>query len=258
MEIRNLALQILTSSSLEDKLFSPKELTDVHSGTVLRIDEPARAPHMQFQRRGSRERLPPFEQHHLADNRAVCLHRFAGHELLAVEMMAYALLAFPEAPKSFRKGVAHTLLEEQEHVRLYAARLKEMGVTFGDLPLYRHFWMHTPALHTPLHYVSLMSLTFEMANLDFAPHYGESFEKVGDSSSAGLMGTIFHDELRHVRFGLTWLNNFKEQGVTPWQTWLSSLSPKVHPRRAKGFIFSRKARELAGVDCEWIDQLSKL
>jgi uncharacterized ferritin-like protein (DUF455 family) len=257
MEIREFARQILEGASLEEKLFSPEALTDHAPGTALRIDDPARSAEMRFTKRGAKEKLPSFQEHHKAENRAICLHRFAGHELLAVEMMAFALLAFPEAPKTFRKGVAHTLMEEQEHVRLYAARLKEMGVNFGDLPLYRHFWTHTSALHTPLQYISLVSLTFEMANLDFAPHYGASFEKAGDTVSAGLMATIFADELRHVRFGLNWLHNFKPEGANPWQTWLSSLSPKVHPRRAKGLIYSREARLAAGVDLEWIDELYK-
>lgn len=258
MEIRELAERILSAQTLDEKLFFPEELTDENPGPPLRFDEPSRPSHMGFSRRGAKEKLPSFADHGKEENRIICLHRFAGHELLAVEMMAFALLAFPDSPKSFRKGVAHTLKEEQGHVLLYAERLKEMGATFGDLPLYRHFWMHTSFLQTPLQYISLMSLTFEMANLDFAPHYGSSFEKVGDFQSANLMKTIFTDEIRHVRFGLKWLKNFQSPEHTPWETWLSSLSPKVHPRRAKGFLYSRSARQEAGVDAEWIANLEKL
>ena len=65
--------------------------------------------------------------------------------------------------------------------------MERLGITFGDLPLYRHFWKHTPHIQSPLHYISMMSLTFEMANLDFAPMYGQSFAPFGDIDSAGLM-----------------------------------------------------------------------
>lgn len=257
MELREFALRILTATTLEDKLLTPGSLTDLVPGPALRIDEPSRPAHMGFGRRGAKEKLPPFSEHHKLENRALCLHRFAGHELLAVEIMAFALLAFPDAPKSFRKGVLNTLMEEQGHVRLYCDRLQKMGVTFGDFPLYRHFWTHTPSLQTPLQYVSMMSLTFEMANLDFAPHYGHSFEKVGDFDSAALMATIFADEIRHVRFGLTWLNNWQTD-LPPWETWLASLSPKIHPRRAKGLIYSPDARASAGLPPSWILNLARL
>ena len=101
--------------------------------------------------------------------------------------MAFTLLAFPDAPSSFRSGVAHTLCEEQGHVRLYMEQMKQLGIQFGDLPLYRHFWKHTPYIQSPIHYISMMSLTFEMANLDFASMYGKSFAHFGDVDAAELM-----------------------------------------------------------------------
>ena len=119
--------------------------------------------------------------------------------------MAYALLRFPEAPSTFRRGVANTLKEEQEHVRLYLRQMERLGIRFGDLPLYRHFWCHTPYLTSPISYISVMSLTFEMANLDFAPMYGQSFDRHGDKEAAALMARILKDEISHVSFGWHWL-----------------------------------------------------
>src|SRR5665647_2461435 len=100
--------------------------------------------------------------------------------------------------------------EEQGHVRLYMDQMKRLGVNFGDLPLYRHFWNHTPYIQSPMHYVSIMSLTFEMANLDFAPMYGKYFSHFEDHESALLMATILKDEISHVRFGWQWLRKMKE------------------------------------------------
>ena len=201
------------------------------------------------------QKLPPFQTHGKAKIGPICLHRFAGHELLAVEIMAHALTAFPDAPKAFRKGVAHTLKEEQGHVRMYMKRMEELGIRFGDLPLFKHFWNHVSYLTSPIRYVSAMSLTFEMANLDFAPLYGKSFAHFGDEPSAALMAQILKDEIHHVSFGYRWLNQFKEK-ASSWDTWIENLAPKLTPKRAKGFVVMEENRRKAGIPEEWIHNLN--
>ncbi len=243
MELRDWAIRILSADTLEEKLFSPDQLTDNEPGASFIFSEPVRPAGMQFQRHTSRHKLPSFHEHCHPDKRAICLHRFAGHELLAVEIMAHALLAFPQAPPRFRKGVASTLKEEQEHVRLYIERLQAMGVRFGDMPLYRHFWAYVPHLTCPIRYLSVMSLTFEMANLDFAPQYGESFAKAGDA------------EISHVSFGFNWLKRLKAPEENAWDLWEKSLPRLVTPVRARGFIFQEEPRRRAGLSDEWIQKL---
>lgn len=255
MELRDWSTRILSADTLEEKLFTPKELTDRNPGPPLFWDTPSRPRGMEFKRHSREEKLPAFHEHGNPDKRAACLHRFAGHELLAVEIMAYALLAFPEAPKHFRKGVAHTLKEEQEHVRLYVQRLSELGVRFGDLPLYKHFWSHTPFLSSPLKYVSVMSLTFEMANLDFAPLYGQSFQRHGDEASSLLMGRILEDEISHVSFGWRWLKQMKMQEPSEWETWRSNVPEVLTIKRAKGFLLFEQHRKKAGIPDEWIEKI---
>lgn len=256
MELRAWAKSILEADTLEGKLARPLELTDHESGPPLFMKEPVRPPEMGFTWRTREEKLPPFQEHHHPDKVAICLHRFAGHELLAVEIMAFTLLAFPDAPKHFRKGLANTLHEEQGHVRLYMERMSKLGIQFGDLPLYRHFWNHTPHITSPLHYVSMMSLTFEMANLDFAPMYGKSFLHHGDNDSAQLMATILKDEIAHVSFGWNWLRKLKGKDCTEWDAWESTLaSTLLTPKRAKGFVLHESHRIEAGLPQEWISKL---
>lgn len=259
MELRQWAESILSSDTLEGKLACPQSWTDHEPGPAIIWQEPTRPPGMQFSRRLREEKLPPFQEHQNPDKRAICLHRFAGHELLAVEIMAFALLAFPYAPQHFRKGLAYTLKEEQGHVRLYMNRMEGLGIRFGDLPLYRHFWKHTPHLASPMHYVSMMSLTFEMANLDFAPIYGKSFMHFGDQESAELMAIILRDEISHVRFGLNWLQRMKDTSKSDWDAWEQTLaSTLLTPKRAKGFYIHESPRQQAGIPQEWIDKLKQL
>lgn len=255
MEIRELCIRILGGTTLEEKLLKPDSLTDLLPGPSLLWDTPSRPPQMEFKRHSKEEKLPPFHEHLDPDKRAACLHRFAGHELLAVEIMAYALLAFPEAPKHFRRGLVNTLQEEQEHVRLYVKRLSEMGVQFGDMPLYKHFWSHTPFLRSPLKYVSVMSLTFEMANLDFAPLYGKSFARHGDALSAALMNQILLDEIKHVSFGMQWLKKMKNPDQSEWDSWRENVPDLLTVKRARGFCASEENRKKAGIPDDWISAI---
>lgn len=257
MELREWAIRILSGDTLEEKLLDPPTLTDQAPGPALLWKEPTRPSGLGFSKYVRKDKLPSFHEHTQPQKRAVCLHRFAGHELLAVEIMAYALLAFPGAPKHFRKGLANTLKEEQEHVRLYCKRLKELGLCFGDLPLHKHFWAYTPFLHTPEAYISMMSLTFEMANLDYAPLYGASFAKAGDGLSAELMARILKDELAHVGFGWNWLKKLTKQGEPMWQRYLASLPPILSPQRAKGPVYHSHFRQEAGISQDFIDSLGE-
>jgi uncharacterized ferritin-like protein (DUF455 family) len=257
VELRQWAERILRGDTLEEKLLDPGPWTDHSPGSPLFWEEPTRPPHMAFKRHNRKEILPTLSELHSSEKRAICLHRFAGHELLAVEIMAYALLAFPEAPRGFRFGVAYTLKEEQEHVRLYIKRLEALGLKFGDLPLYRHFWNATPHLKDPLQYISVMSLTFEMANLDFAPIYGAAFAGHGDGESAELMKRILEDEIGHVSFGWNWLKKWQGPAKTLWETWAGALPPKMDVTRARGPQFFAEHRRLAGIGEEWIERFQK-
>ncbi len=252
MEIYEWCVRILSADSLEEKLLNPPILTDFTLHPPLLWDSPTRPTGMEFQRHTKEHKLPPFEELHKPDKRAICLHRFAGHELLAVEMMAYALLAFPKAPKHFRRGLANTLKEEQGHVRLYQQRLLEMGVQFGDMPLYKHFWTHTKFLTSPIEYLSIVSLTFEMANLDFAPFYHKAFSKHGDDSSAFLMNKILEDEIGHVSFGMHWLNKFKDPNTSSWDSWRNSVPELLPVKRSRGSVFFEEHRKNAGIPDDWI------
>ncbi|MDN3505078.1 MAG: DUF455 family protein [Rhabdochlamydiaceae bacterium] len=244
---------------MDEKLLRPDVLTDFEPGLELFWDEPTRPTGMTFSRHNREDKLPTFQFHNSEQNRAVCLHRFGGHELLAVEIMAYALLAFPNAPRGFRKGVANTLKEEQEHVRLYMEHMTLLGVEFGDLPLFKHFWKQVPFLKTPLQYLSVMALTFEMANLDFAPLYRDSFRRHGDEVSAQLMEQIIKDEISHVSFGMHWFNKLKpEDEKSDFELYAASLPPILRPKRAKGFVFQEENRQKARVPQEWINSLKEL
>jgi uncharacterized ferritin-like protein (DUF455 family) len=103
-----------------------------------------------------------------------------------------------------------------------------------------------------------MSLTFEMANLDFAPYYGNIFQSVGDTQSSQLMQRIYLDEISHVAFGYGWLKKLQNKALSPQQEWLHNLPTLIEPKRAKGPLFNPEGRKKAGLKQDYILFLKEL
>ena len=54
------------------------------------------------------------------------------HELQAAELMAWALLAFTDAPHEFRSGLLRIAGDEIRHMRLYREQIERLGHAVGD------------------------------------------------------------------------------------------------------------------------------
>jgi len=259
MEIQEFAQRVLMADTLQDKLSPPPvgQLSDVEPGGACRVpDAPGRPAGLHFSARGQRVRLPRPDELQDPEARAVLLHAFANHELLAVELMALALLKFPEAPAAFRRGLVHTLREEQEHTRLYMERMASGGLALGDLPVNGFFWKSISGMTTPLDYVSHLSLTFEQANLDYARHYGQLFHRIGDAETGGLLDRIYQDEIAHVGYGLKWFRRWKDPARADWDAWQDTMAFPLSAARAKGNApFNREGRQAAGFSEEFINAL---
>lgn len=259
-----LARRVLFSEQLEEKLRplplleggpEPHPPCDLKGKTL----QPSRPPHLRFARPGeARPALP--SRPGLVDemNRGVLLHFFANHELLAAELMALALLKFPEAPAAFRQGLAETLREEQRHTRWYLARMKECGVEFGQYPLSPYFWEAVSPMESPIDYVSRLSLTFEQANLDYAKHFAQLLDEAGDRKSASILKRIYADEISHVGYGLRWFRQWKDPEESDWSALQRRLPFPLSPSRAKGnrTHFNVEGRRAAGFDEDYIRRLS--
>ena len=256
MELRQWALRLFSADTLEEKLVLPdgglKALTDRDPGSAIAWKTPPRSGNIQVAPKHQRIKFPSPRSLQHKEMRVRCLHAFANHELMALEMMAWALLAFPQADKNFRKGLASVLVDEQRHFRLYAERLERMGTRFGDLPINDHFWRAAKDISNPLEWVCLMHLTFEQANLDHAPFFARQFRGVDDEESAELMDLIFRDEIRHVRFGSHWLKEYQTDENSLFEAFLTNCSPQNMPDRARGMEFQKQARREAGLDEDFI------
>lgn len=227
------ARKILEGERYADKLLDESVEFDEYRGYEL-PKLPGREKRIGFSE--NQTKFPKAQQLHLADKKALALHSFANHELLAIEMMAAALLIYPHRTEEeirFKRGVLSALKDEQKHLDLYVSRLGELGYEFGDFPLNDFFWRQMEKLETPGQYLSVMALTFEAANLDFAQYYARIFADLGDEKTAGILETVLEDELSHVALGSHWLKKWRGDR-TLWQYYLDNLPWPVSPARSKG------------------------
>lgn len=274
VDVSEFAERILCATTLEEKLIDPPggRLTDERPGPAWdREVEPGRPAELRFKpagsdRSGNRPAGGPAGRvsgaefpglHGLSDEagRGRVLHFFTNHELLATELMALVLLRFPDAPPAFRRGVVHTLREEQEHVRLYLDRMKACGIAFGSLPVSGYFWRSVAPMRHPMDFVTGLSLTFEQANLDFARVFSRAFAEAGDPETAALLRRILRDEIAHVAHGLKWFRLWKDPMASDWDAFRGALRVPLSPQRAKGVEFNAEARRAAGLDPDFISRL---
>jgi len=241
MEIRAYAAAVIEARTLDGKLApAPAYLTDIEPGAALRYAEPVRPPGLEMVHGASPKVPPPAGMCDPAQRRRI-VHAMANHELQAVELFAWALLAFPDAPNSFRAGLLKILGDEQRHCGLYLDRLTAMGGALGEHPVSGLFWRRAAELDSPLAFVCTMGLTFESANLDFA-------------LEPRVVEEIHDDEIAHVAFGWRWMREFKDKGRGDWETFVEA-GPRHAAERARGATFDRAGRERAGLTAEFIDRL---
>ena len=187
--------------------------------------------------------------------RGVAHHIMANHELQALEVMAFVMLAFPEAPSDFRRGLADVMQDEQRHTRLHIDRGADLGVPFGTLPVNSYFWTKGQKFNDVLDFVAGLSLTFEGRNLDHTLEFEDYFRKVGDRRSAAVMRVIHRDEIQHVAFGWEWLKRLKPSELSEWETYCAHLHWPLKPEKGIGEHFQKRPRLQAGMTEEFLQRL---
>jgi uncharacterized ferritin-like protein (DUF455 family) len=262
--IREFCLRLLEAGDLATKLAPPRTaegalLPDREPGPALHIDRPAREPGLAMD--SGAGALPRPGELRAPDARARCLARFAHHELMAVELFAWALLRWPELPPELRRGWLAALADEQRHCRMYCERLSALGSDLHEHDLSDYFWKHTPVIaaspHGPRAFLSAMGLTLEQANLDFALLYRDAFREAGDEESARVCQVVHDDEVGHVRLAATWLARLGDPCQSETERYLAAVPFPLSAARAKGRRFDTAARRRAGLGEEFIDHVRR-
>lgn len=171
--------------------------------------------------------------------------------------MARVLILFPhktEEQKLVKKSIISSLHDEQNHLQLYTKRLNQLGYEFGDFPLNSFFWEHALKIAKPVEYFSMMGMTFEAANLDFAQYFSKVFKNYHDFETAEILDQVFEDEISHVKIGLNYLNRWRHDRDL-WDYYCENLIYPLTPARSRGIHFSPEIRESMGFEENFVKKL---
>jgi uncharacterized ferritin-like protein (DUF455 family) len=245
------AWRVLTATTLADKLRPPSG-GDPPPGALPTVPGRPLALQLGRSRRGGRAPTPAGI--HDDRDRARVLHAMANHELLALELFAWAILRFPDVPAPHRRAFAHTMQDEQRHLAAYLDRLHTTGVELGSEPVSTFFWDALSPVDEPRAFVAGLSLCLEQANLDFALAWSRTFARAGDPETAAVLRDVHEDEVRHVRAGLaTWS---ALGGGSGFDDFAAALPPPLTPARARGPALDREGRRRAGLPDAFVDALA--
>lgn len=237
------------ATTLDDKT-SPPGVPDEweEDGEARCVAAPGRPPELRVVARAEKTRglRSP-------TGRARALHTFWHHELQAAELMAWAVLAFPGAPREFRAGLVRIALDEIRHMKIYTEQIARLGHRIGDFSVRDWFWERVPTVHEPTSFVAVMGLGVESANLEHTATYAARFREAGDEEGARAQEIVGREEIAHVRFGARWFERFA--GALEFDTWKRALPPPLTPLLMRGRPIDRAARIRAGQPDRFVAEL---
>jgi uncharacterized ferritin-like protein (DUF455 family) len=244
------ARDYIESTSLAHKLAPPPLPSHfAERPSAMRIAAPGRPRELDVRARAKKTRGLAG-----AEGRARAFATFLHHELQAAELMAWAILAFPETPRAFRRGLARIAEDETRHMRMYAEHIERLGFGVGDFPVRDWFWERVPASRDARAFVAVMGLGLESANLEHAEIFARKFREAGDEVGACVQERVACEEIAHVRFGVRWFVRF-ESGALRFDAWERALPPPLSPMMMRGAPINRAARLRAGQPNDFIDEL---
>lgn len=248
------AWDYVTTEVLTEKLFPPPAPVGVSANPQpLVLERPGRPPALKPRTKKRKTPSPASLVH--VEKRAEVLHTFLHHELQAAELMAWALLAFPDAPQAFRKGLLGIFHDEIRHLNLYREHLETLGVPYGTHPVNDWFWARVPG-PTPTHFVARMGVGFEGGNLDHGARFTQYFLDAGDARAAEIQALIVKEEEAHAGFALHWFREFT--GTLSFDAWREYLPAPLSPLMTRGLPLNLEARRRAGYPEAFLEALAEL
>lgn len=212
---------------------------------------PGRPPELRVVGRAPRSpRLGALRQ---AAARVRLLATLHHHEVQAAELFAWAVLAFPESPRRFRRALVALARDELAHAALYRGRLEAHGAGLEDHPVRDWFWERVPTCPDPTGFVALVGLGLEGGNLEHASRLAAGFEAGGDAETAAVCRRVAREEEAHVRLAARWFRRFT--GGLDFDRWREALPSPLTPTVLAGTPLDREARARAGLDPRFLDQL---
>ncbi len=186
------------------------------------------------------------------------LHALAHIELNAIDL-AWDIIArfaptepllrqFPSTAAAFCDDWVGVAAEEAMHFEMLVERLRESGLSYGDLPAHDGLWeAATVTADDLLARLALVPLVLEARGLDVTPDTVERLRSHGHDDDAAALEVIYRDEIKHVRAGFKWFSRLAEHRGLQAEIAYRDLVTRHFKGRVQG-PFNVSARASAGFE----------
>ncbi|WP_374367716.1 ferritin-like domain-containing protein [Dongia sp.] len=257
------AIRVLATADADAKAASARSLAAAwrEGGVAFRSkaippDRPARGERPVLCRPGD---MPRRKATGNQEKRVALLHALAHIELNAIDLAWDMIARFADdsLPRAFLEDWIRVGDEEALHFSLLAARLRELGMVYGDLPAHDGLWQAaSETAHDLLARLAIVPLVLEARGLDVSPATIAELRRGGDAASADTLEIIYRDEIGHVAIGKRWFDHVASaRGLDPQSTWQDLVR-----RHFRGHLkppFNTEARDAAGFSAAFYAPLAK-
>lgn len=187
------------------------------------------------------------------EGRIALLHALAHIELNAVDLAFDMALRFEAEVSAAGLDVAAFIddwlrvgREEARHFLLLEDRLHALGAHYGALPAHDGLWEAAASTaDSLLARLAIAPMVLEARGLDVTPDMAGRLALAGDLSSAGILKTIYEEEIGHVGCGLAWFEAVcRTRGADPVETFAFLVETRFHGRLKPPF--NKAGRMAAG------------
>ncbi|XP_036440087.1 uncharacterized protein HI_0077 isoform X1 [Colossoma macropomum] len=188
-------------------------------------------------------------------SRIALLHSLANIEQWAIDVSWDIIARFSSVqlstgdsmPRQFFSDFVKVAGDEAKHYNLLEERIKELGSSFGALPVHNGLWQSaTETSHDLLARLAIVHMVHEARGLDVHPQTLSRFAAQGDTNSVKILKVIYTDEITHVAAGLRWFTHIcSKEGRDCLKTFHDLV--KLH---FKGYLkppFNTEGRMTAGM-----------
>ncbi|XP_062845974.1 uncharacterized protein HI_0077 [Trichomycterus rosablanca] len=198
-------------------------------------------------------------------SRIALLHSLANIEQWAIDLSWDIIARFSTVklssadslPRQFFTDFVKVAGDEAKHYDLLEKRIKELGSSFGALPVHNGLWQSAAeTAHDLLARLAIVHMVHEARGLDVHPQTLSRFAAQSDTDSVKILEVIYADEITHVSAGLRWFTYICSEEERDCLATFHSLV-KLH---FKGYLkppFNTEGRKTAGMTEEWYVPLVK-
>ncbi len=190
--------------------------------------------------------------------RIALLHALAHIELNAIDLAwdMVSRFAAPWLPRAFIDDWVRVGDEEAAHFTMLAARLRDLGVAYGDLPAHDGLWESARATaHDLAARLAIVPLVLEARGLDVTPAMAAKLRAAGDFASADILDIVYREEIGHVAIGRRWFAFVcATRGTEPAAAWQSLVARHFKGRLKRPFNIA--GRHAAGLPESWYEPIA--